>query len=295
MNTTTESITRSSDRPLGTGRDLRRRLFFHHGPIALVSVAALVLMMHLPLFNVLQYLEGGMGHMGSTDHGSGHHMGAMGHAGHHAPTMGHGADHGGVSSEQIGHRLFMGQLTFASGYVALGLLALTLLIGPTNLLLGRRVPVSNYLTRDMGTWAAFFSALHTIVGLQVHGPPGATSLSERILSYFLGPDGRPLTNSFGLANWTGLAATVIVLGLLAISSDFALRKLKAGRWKWLQRLNYALFALVIAHAIFYGALLRRTSPFTALLVLSTVAVFGGQILGIWLWRRRSARKAAAAQ
>jgi DMSO/TMAO reductase YedYZ heme-binding membrane subunit len=51
-----------------------------------------------------------------------------------------------------------------------------------------------------------------------------------------------------------------VVGLLALSSDFALRKLKAGPWTWLQRLNYALFALVIAHAIYYGALSRVMSP-----------------------------------
>lgn len=128
-----------------------------------------------------------------------------------------------------------------------------------------------------------------IIGLQLHGSPGA-SLGDRIISYFFGPDGVPLTNSFGLANWTGLAATVIAVALLAISSDFALRKLKAGPWKWLQRLNYALFTLVLAHAIFYGALLRVTSPSTLLLGLSVVAVFAGQTLGIWLWRQRYSRK-----
>ena len=61
-------------------------------------------------------------------------------------------------------------------------------------------------------------------------------------------------------------------------------------WKWLQRLNYALFALVIAHAFFYGALLRVTSPFTLLLVLRIIAVFLGQAVGIWLWRRRDSRR-----
>jgi len=124
----------------------------------------------------------------------------------------------------------------------------------------------------------------------VHGPPIA--LGERILRYFVGPDGSLLTNSFGLGNWTGLAATVIAVGLLAMSSDFALQKLKAGPWKSLQRLNYALFALVIAHAIFYGALLRLTSPSTLLLGLSVIAVFVGQAVGVWLWRRRYARTAA---
>ena len=37
------------------------------------------------------------------------------------------------------------------------------------------------------------------------------------------------------------------------------------------------------HAFFYGALLRVTSPFTVLLLLSVIAVSVGQALGIWLW------------
>ena len=38
----------------------------------------------------------------------------------------------------------------ATGYVATGLLALTLLVGPANLLLRRRNPISSYLRRDAG-------------------------------------------------------------------------------------------------------------------------------------------------
>jgi sulfoxide reductase heme-binding subunit YedZ len=200
------------------------------------------------------------------------------------PDEGHGGDR---EMERMGSRHDLGglntqQLTVATGYVATGLLALTLLIGPANLLLRKRNPVSSYLRRDMGTWTAIFSVVHVIFGLQVHG----TGQLSGFLTYFVAPDGRPLLNSFGLGNWTGLAATVIVVGLLALSSDFALRKLKARTWKWLQRLNYALFALVIAHAFFYGALLRVTSPFTLLLGLTVMAVFAGQALGVWLWRRR---------
>jgi sulfoxide reductase heme-binding subunit YedZ len=173
------------------------------------------------------------------------------------------------------------RLTVATGYVATGLLALTLLIGPANLLLRRRNPISSYLRRDVGAWTAGFSIVHVIFGFQVHG-----ALSD-FLGYFVASDGSPWVNSFGLGNWTGLAATVIAVGLLALSSDFALRKLKAGPWKRLQRLNYALFALVIAHAFFYGALLRASSPFTALLVLSVIAVFVGQAVGVWMWQRKT--------
>jgi sulfoxide reductase heme-binding subunit YedZ len=52
------------------------------------------------------------------------------------------------------------QLTVATGYVGVGLLAVTLLLGPANLVLRRRNPVSTYLRRDVGIWTAGFSSVH---------------------------------------------------------------------------------------------------------------------------------------
>jgi sulfoxide reductase heme-binding subunit YedZ len=181
-----------------------------------------------------------------------------------------------------GEGISIQRLSTPTGYVALVLLAFTLLIGPANLLLRRRNPVSTYLRRDVGTWTAIFSVVHVIVSLQGHGS---------FVDFFV-RDGRPLIDSFGLGNWTGLAATVIVVGLLVISTNRAMRELKGRRWKDLQRLNYTLFVLVILHAVFYGALSRMTSPFTLLLIFIVIAVFVGQAVGIRLWRRRHPRTAA---
>lgn len=86
-------------------------------------------------------------------------------------------------------RISMSQLTVATGYLALGLLGLTLLIGPANLLLRRRNPVSSYLRRDVGAWTAIFSVVHVILGFQLHGR-GLFGF----LAYFVA-DSRPLTNS----------------------------------------------------------------------------------------------------
>ena len=300
-----QAATRSWKQTLGVGRAWRRRLLFHHAALALGSGVVLVLFMNLSTFNANAYgvadlfsgrfpkeFEEGPGAAqhtgpptGSTDHGGGQ-----------APEQ-QGADHeniiGGGPTEAMeggsgraSGRDILGlnvrQFTFATGYVATVLVALTLLIGPANLLLRRRRPISNYLARDVGTWAAVFSVVHVFYGVEVH-----SSITDPLPMFLR--DGSPLTISFGLANWTGLAATVIVVGLLAISSDFALRKLKARTWKNIQRLNYALFALVIAHAYFYGALVRLESPFTPLLAFSVIAVFVGQAVGVWLWRRRYAR------
>jgi sulfoxide reductase heme-binding subunit YedZ len=179
------------------------------------------------------------------------------------------------------------RFTVATAYVATALLVLTLLIGPANLLLRRRNPVSSYLRRDVGAWTAIFSVVHVIYGLQVHDKLSGFP------NYFVAADGTPLSNSFGLANWTGLAATVVVVGLLALSSNAALRKLKARNWKRLQRLNYTLFALVVVHAFFYGALVRTNSPYTLLLLGTVIAVSVGQALGVTLYRRRYSRRTAA--
>jgi sulfoxide reductase heme-binding subunit YedZ len=282
----THPATRPSQRlgrPLGTGRDWRRRLLLHHLPLALASVVVLVLFLGLSPFTTGGYPE--------LDRTSGATVPAARNTASGSMQLDHGkGQSAGLPLRfKLPDRISMSRLTVATGYLALGLLALTLLVGPANLLLGRRNPVSSSLRRDVGAWTAVFSIVHVILGLQLHGGGG----SLRFLGYFVA-GGRPLTNSFGLGNWTGLAALVIVVGLLALSTDGALRELKAMRWKRLQRLNYALFALVVLHAYFYGALLRRASPFTLLLFFIVATVFVGQATGMWLWRRRHRSQPARA-
>jgi methionine sulfoxide reductase heme-binding subunit len=183
-----------------------------------------------------------------------------------------GQPHGGVS---------IAQLASPTGDVALVLLALTLLIGPTNLVLRRRNPTNNYLRRDVGTWTAIWSVIHVVVAFQGH-----TAGAFGFVRYFF-VDGKPLTDNIGWGNWTGLAATITLVLLVVLSTDRYLRELKAKPWKGLQRLNYVLFALVVLHASFYGALQRVASPFTRILIATTIAVVGGQVLGIWLYRRNT--------
>jgi sulfoxide reductase heme-binding subunit YedZ len=311
---------------LGTGRDQRRRLLFHHLPLAVGCAVVLWAFMGLPTFDVTAYAAANIfsGRLPEAFPGGGpaaQHEGGGPPEGEHesgqtpaaTPTPDAGGGHqipqqhgGGAagsadagagessgptpSAEEVESRTFTRQLTVASGYVAVGLLAATLLIGPLNLALRRRNPVSSYLRRDVGAWAAGASVVHVVVGLQVHG----NGQIADFVDYFVA-DGSPLTNSFGLGNWTGLAATAIALTLLALSSDFALGRLGARPWKTVQRLSYVLFALVVAHSFFYGALLRLDSPFTWLLVLGVVVVVAGQAVGIALWRRRYRRAGRVAE
>ncbi|WP_170223556.1 hypothetical protein [Nonomuraea turkmeniaca] len=148
-----QPATRSSHqlgRPLGTGRDWRRRLLFHHGPLALASAVLFVLFMSVPPFT-----DGGFALL---DMGSSSPLPEI------APYGRHGGGGGG--------RTFEAQFTLASGYTATALLALTLLIGPANLLLRRRIPDSTSLARDAGIWAAITSLVHVIIGLKAHGYAG---------------------------------------------------------------------------------------------------------------------------
>jgi sulfoxide reductase heme-binding subunit YedZ len=303
----------SSIQPLGTNGDQRRRFLLHHMPLALASALLLVLFMTGPLFDAHAYEQGDIvsgtfpqarSTARPADHG-GDHAGHTALGGHgqrsvrrpaERESMGHAGGntgsrhHGGSNTEPKDQRedsslaRKVQRFTVATGYVGVGFLAFTLLLGPANLLLRRRNPVSSYLRRDAGIWTAIFSIVHVISAVLMHVSHGSGVISS-FVHFFVAQDGAPLTNSFGLGNWTGLAASAIVLGLLATSSDVALRKLRAAPWKWLQRLTYALFGLVILHAFFYGALLRMTSPFTLLLVISLVTVLVGQGVGFWLWQR----------
>jgi methionine sulfoxide reductase heme-binding subunit len=261
--------TQTVGRTLGTSGDWRRRVLFHHVPLAVGSTVLFALFIGMAPDSPPPQLD-------MTNPSV-------------LPQEAAAMNHGGGQSSGMG-RSFMARSTTATGYVATGLLGLTLLVGPANLLLRRRNPVSSYLRRDVGAWTAVASIVHVVVGFQAHG--NASDVGN-FLRYFFVADGGVRVNSFGLANWTGLVALVIVAGLLALSTDGSLRELKARRWKRFQRFNYVLFVLVVLHAFFYGALLRMTSPFTLMLIATVFAVLIGQMVGIWLWRRKHTPLAGA--
>ncbi len=159
----------------------------------------------------------------------------------------------------------LSRASFATAYPALALLALTLLIGPWNLLLKRRNPISGDLRRDVGIWAGILGVLHTIIGQNVHlrGRPWLYYLYEK-KSHHSFPIRHDL---FGFANYTGAFSTLLLIALLATSNDYALRALGTGQWKQLQRWNYAVFVLAALHAFAY-----QTSEHQKLTFVATAAV-----------------------
>ena len=163
-------------------------------------------------------------------------------------------------------------LSISTAYPSLVLLALCLMVGPWNILRGRRNPVSGYLRRDIGIWAGVLGIAHVVFGLQVH--------FGSMLLYFLPPPNAtyrfPLRIDLaGLTNYAGLGSTLILLLLLVLSNNASLRALGASRWKSLQRWNYAAAILMVAHGVVYQILEKRTMPFIvafAAIVLLTLAM-----------------------
>ena len=176
----------------------------------------------------------------------------------------------------------------ATAYLALGLLAAALAVGPLRVLRGRPSPVSSDLRRDLGIWSAAAGLAHTVIGAQVH-------LQGRWWAYFVYPPDQPhpvpvRTDPFGLANYAGLAAAAILAVLLAVSNDASLRRLGARRWKRLQRWTYAAAALVALHGAIYQALEGRTLPAVLLFSLVAAGVAVLQLAG-YVRRVRQARRA----
>ncbi|MEO8159681.1 MAG: hypothetical protein ABI648_17920 [Betaproteobacteria bacterium] len=168
-------------------------------------------------------------------------------------------------------------LSMATAYASLALLALSLMIGPWNVLRGNPNPVSGYLRRDIGIWAGVLGIAHVVPGLLQH-------FRGRMWLYFLPPPNAtysfPLRiDAFGLTNYAGLGATLILLLLLSLSNNASLRSLGAGRWKSLQRWNYAAALLVVAHGAVYQVLEKRMLGFV--LAFGTVALvtLAAQIAG----------------
>lgn len=182
-----------------------------------------------------------------------------------------------INSDYTVHRWSM-----ATGYVALVLLGITLILGPVKMLFQQRIPKSFDLRRDAGIWCGIVGLLHVIIGLQVH-------MGNPWLYFFLkDPFPQKLVlrgDLFGFANYTGLIATVIILLLLLISNDLSIKKLGSKRWKALQRWNYGLFGLVVAHSIAFQVIEKRILGFVIFFSLITVAVIFLQSIGFLKWEK----------
>ena len=169
-------------------------------------------------------------------------------------------------------------ITYTSGYLSIFLIALSMLLGPVNLILKQKNPISSYIRRDIGIFGGILGIVHSVVGLFMHftGKPWLYFVKEV-------EDGFSIRfGNFGLANYTGLLGFLILIFLLFISNDHFLVKYKAVKWKNLQRFTYPLFLLVIAHSVFYRLNAEKEDLILYLYLPLFSVILISQFIGIWL-------------
>ena len=169
-------------------------------------------------------------------------------------------------------------IAFASGYISLTILSVSLIIGPVNLMLKKKNPVSTYLRRDISITGGILAVIHSVTGLFVH-------LRGKMWLYFFNDADHGSTirlDHFGLANYTGLFAVIVILLLLIISNDYLLKKLNTERWKKIQRLSYVMFCLIAVHCYFYRIGNENRSVFFWFYIPLLTMVLILQIIGVYL-------------
>ncbi|AXS82104.1 hypothetical protein D0851_03050 [Marinobacter sp. Arc7-DN-1] len=171
----------------------------------------------------------------------------------------------------------MQALSIGTAYTSLLYFAVTLSIGPANLIRSRRNPLSSLLRRDLGIWSGILALAHTITGLQVH-------FKGRLIQYFIYPPDEShvlpfRTDPFGLTNYIGLISALIMIALLCLSNNRSIRIMGASSWKKWQRLTYFLVLAIPIHGLVYQLLEKRIGIYTVLLLATTLIVIAVQASG----------------
>jgi sulfoxide reductase heme-binding subunit YedZ len=195
----------------------------------------------------------------------------------HASYAVSGAALGAALTLLIGSKNFIQAISLSTAYASFLYVGAALLIGPLKVLAGGNPVLSIRLRRNFGIWSGVFAIAHVFAGLNVH-------FSGRLWLYFIFPAETdsffPLRyDPFGLTNYTGVAAAVVIVILLWLSNDGAIRKLGPQRWKNIQRLAYPLFALVVAHGLIYQLLENRIIFFIIILISLFLLVTAYQVRG----------------
>lgn len=142
---------------------------------------------------------------------------------------------------------FITLITDVSGYIAIVLLSISLIIGAINVLMKRKNPVSSYFRRDIGISGGILAVIHSTTGLFVH-------MRGNMWQYFsiqTSTGYKIRLDDFGIANYTGLLSALLVVALIVTSNDYFILKLRTTKWKNFQRLSYLMFILAIIHVIYY--------------------------------------------
>ena len=165
----------------------------------------------------------------------------------------------------------------STGFISITILTISLITGSVNLILKHKNPISTYLRRDISIVGGVLAVIHSVTGLFVH-------LRGKNWQYFLTKSDHGYAirhDHFGLANYSGLISTLIIIILLITSNDYLLRKLHPGRWKNIQRFSYLMFILALIHCYFYRIGKQNVNLFYSFYIPMIIIVLTFQMIGIW--------------
>jgi len=169
-------------------------------------------------------------------------------------------------------------LADSTAYIAIIILAISLMVGSFKLLLNQSNPISYNFRRDLGLTGGVLTIVHSVTGLFVH-------FRGNCWQYFFTKTGEGFTirlDNFGLANYFGLFSALLILLLMISSNNYSIRKLSPGRWKNFQRLTYLMFILAITHCVYYRVVLNSTGLIYSFYLPMLLIILGFQIIGIQL-------------
>lgn len=179
-------------------------------------------------------------------------------------------------------------MTFAD--TALTLLSIALFLGPLRVIRGGIPALHLPRRRQIGLTAAAFGAVHLVLGLSVHG-----DITQPWLSFatnWPSSTGSVLIpfSVLVLGNWFGLGVALALVAPVATSNRAMMRRLKAPRWKQLQRLAYVAYVVLIGHVVLYQKAERRWVGHRVVILSIISSVVLIQIAGFIVARRRLAAR-----
>ncbi len=181
------------------------------------------------------------------------------------------------------------RLSVSLALASLLLLAATMSIGPLRRLRGASVPVHLPWRRSLGVAAAVVGGIHVVFGITIHSTGwGIWKPFTRIT------DDNPVRFAFGVGSWLGLFVLLTFIPLVATSNSSMLRRLGAARWKWVQRIAYVSFVLIVGHVLAMQYQERRSLTHIAITAMVIGAVVMLQLAGaIVTWREAGRRRVRA--
>ena len=169
------------------------------------------------------------------------------------------------------------QLSLASAYICLFLMAAALSIGPLQAIRTQRVSTNIFLRRDIGIWAALAGLIHLVVAT-------AQSMTPRYMSLYVDVSTHKLSAALRaeLFLWGSVSAFsvgLLLLLLLGLSNNFAMQYLGVTWWKRLQRSACLAFMLTLVHALMFQIIESRSVSMMALLLCLLLLLSGLQLWG----------------